>query len=60
VVAAPGAVVTNNLVRSLANVPSIRTPGGSQKNVIVNNFVVQAVSDGGSPNNTVSGNTTIL
>jgi parallel beta-helix repeat protein len=55
-----GAIVTNNLVRSLANVPSIRTPGGSQKNVIVNNFVVQAVSDGGSPNNTVSGNTTIL
>jgi hypothetical protein len=55
-----GAIVTNNFVRSLSNVPSIRTPGGSQKNVIVNNFVVQAVSDGGSPNNTVSGNTTIL
>jgi hypothetical protein len=55
-----GAIVSKHLRRSLANVPSIRTPGGSQKNVIVNNFIVQAISDGGSPNNTVSGNTTIL
>jgi hypothetical protein len=55
-----GSVVSQNIIRSLANVPSIRTPGGSQKNVIVNNFIVQAISDGGSPNNTVSGNTTIL
>lgn len=55
-----GAVVSNNTIRSGSNVPSIRTPAGSQKNIIVNNFIQQAVSDGGSPNNTITNNTTIL
>lgn len=55
----PGAVVSGNVIRS-AVTASIRTAGGSQKNVIVNNFTQQAISDSGSPNNTVSGNTIIL
>jgi Right handed beta helix region len=55
----PGAVVAGNVIRS-AITASIRTAGGSQKNIIVNNFVQQAISDSGSPNNTVTGNTTIL
>jgi hypothetical protein len=54
----PGAVVANNIIRSLANVPSIRAAGGSVNNIIVNNFVVQGVSNAGT--NTVSGNTTIF
>ena len=55
-----GAIVINNTIRSGTNVPGVRTPASSQKNIVVNNFLQQAVSDGGSPNNTVSGNTTIL
>ena len=55
----PGAVVANNVIRS-AVTASIRTNGGSQKNIIANNFVQQAISDGGTPNNTLSGNVTIL
>lgn len=54
----PGAVVANNIIRSLANVPSVRAAGGSVNNMIMNNFIVQAVSNAGT--NTVSGNTTIF
>lgn len=55
----PGAIVAGNVIRS-AITASIRTAGGSQKNLITNNFVQQAISDSGSPNNTVTGNLTIL
>jgi pectate lyase-like protein len=57
-VGVPGAVVCNNIIRSLANVPSVRAVGGSDNNKIMNNFIVQAVSNAGT--NTVSGNTTIF
>jgi hypothetical protein len=54
-----GAIVAGNVIRS-AVTASIRTNGGSQKNLLTNNFVQQAISDAGSPNNTVTGTLTIL
>jgi len=56
-----GAIVQNNIVRSLSNVPSIRLFGSSQNNIVVNNFIVQAISSGaaGAQPNTVTNNTTI-
>jgi parallel beta-helix repeat protein len=53
-----GAIVSGNVIRG-ALTSSIKTFGGSQKNIIVNNFVQQAIADGGSPNNTVTGTVTI-
>jgi hypothetical protein len=53
-----GALVTNNIIRSSNLTASIRASGGSVNNIVTNNMVQQAVSNGGT--NTFSGNTTIF
>ena len=56
-----GAIVCNNQIRSSTNVPSIKLFGGSQNNIVVNNFILQAIAQGGAgaQPNTVTGNITI-
>lgn len=57
-----GSIVANNVIRSGSNVPSVLCPSSSQNNIVVNNFIQQAVSNPspGAQPNTVSGNLTIL
>lgn len=56
-----GAVVQNNIIRTLSSVPSIRLFGGAQNNIVDHNFIVQAIARGadGAQPNTVSNNVTI-
>jgi hypothetical protein len=57
-----GALAQNNVIRTKSSVPSIKLFGSSQNNIVMNNFIVQAISQGGAgvQPNTVSGNTTIF
>lgn len=55
-----GAIVVGNMVRSTGLTASIRTFGGSINNIIKDNGVQQSMVDGGTPNNTVVNNLTLL
>lgn len=57
-----GAIVQNNSIRTKSNVPSVKIAGGAQNNIVVNNFIVQAISAGGAgaQPSTVANNTTIF
>jgi hypothetical protein len=59
-VGVPGAIVAGNIIRSTGLTASIRTTGGSQNNIIKDNYVQQAIVEGVGTTNTVFNNLVIF